>query len=188
MITSTVTVIVMDPEATATDSRQGLTTDSRQVQIGPDHKNDKESKRNKGSPNHEFGAPLVVVARPCSCRQALLLSPGGAVVPSHGRGAAVLREELSALRLGQATPDTVGLANLQGVVEALALDGAGGAEGLGGRLALFPRLATFPVGMEEDLRAHPAAGRFELPIPQIGVRSGQTLQVRHGISFGVPSP
>ncbi len=62
MITSTVTVIVMDPEATATDSRQGLTTDSRQVQIGPDHKNDKESKRKKGIPNSSLGIPFFFVA------------------------------------------------------------------------------------------------------------------------------
>src|SRR3954447_25620705 len=59
-------------------------------------------------------------------------------------------EQLTPLVLVQATPDAVGLAEVHGVVEALALHGALAADRLGPRLADVAVLASFRVGRREE--------------------------------------
>src|SRR5207248_11001866 len=64
----------------------------------------------------------------------------------------------------QAAPDAVGLANLDGVVEAGLADRARGADRLGPLLALFLLVLALHVGgREEHGRLGPAAGSLHLP-------------------------
>src|SRR5205823_15083148 len=80
---------------------------------------------------------------------------------AEGSGAG---QELAALQFVQAAPDAVGLADLDGVVEAGPADRTGGADGLGPLLALFLLvLALHVAGREEHGRLGATAGSLYLP-------------------------
>lgn len=98
------------------------------------------------------------------------------------RGESTAREDGGAVVFGQATPDAVRLADAQGVLGAHAHDGAAGADGLRGGFARLADGAALAFRMEEQAGILPAAGSLELPVPKVGIRSGQSRDICHGRS------
>jgi hypothetical protein len=77
------------------------------------------------------------------------------------------------LAFGQATPDAVRLARLEGVSETLAPDRTPGADRLGCGFSIAAHGVTLAMGMEEELVAAPAPGS-KLPLPAPGLGAGRT--------------
>jgi hypothetical protein len=86
-------------------------------------------------------------------------------------GEAATVESLAVL-FSEAAPDSVGLANGYGMTRTLGHHGASATNGLGGLFALNTEGSTLALGVEEQRRVFTAAGALELPIPNVGVRSG----------------
>ena len=96
----------------------------------------------------------------------------------------VTGEKLLALELVEATPDAVGLADAEGVLEAGLADRARGADRLGPGLACLLLLLALELRRrEEDGGVRPATGRFQLP-----ELLGTLRHWRHPPSEGHPTP
>ena len=98
--------------------------------------------------------------------------PDSSVRSGHG-------EHLGPLALREATPDAVGLVNLQGVRTTGGHRGALETHGLGLGFAARARRSTFALGVEEERAGHASAGGVQLPIPEISIRAGKAPGVRH---------
>src|SRR5882724_8192223 len=88
-----------------------------------------------------------------------------------GEADASLEQEF-ALRLRQAAPDAIGLADRERVAAALGDHRALPAHLLGTHLALCSGPAALTVGMEEHAGIDTPAKACDLPIPDIGIGSG----------------
>ncbi len=88
-------------------------------------------------------------------------------------------EHLRPLALGKPTPDAVRLVHLQGVGPAGHHGRALEAHRFCLRLAPRPRRSAFTFGVEEVRAGHSTARRMQLPIPQVGIRSGQAPGISH---------
>ena len=98
--------------------------------------------------------------------------PDSSVRSGHG-------EHLGPLALREATPDAVGLVNLQGVRTTGGHRGALETHGLGLGLAARACRSAFALGMEEERTGHAAACGVQLPVPEIRIRAGKAPGVRH---------
>jgi len=88
-------------------------------------------------------------------------------------------QHLRPLALREASPDAVGLVNLQRVRPAGSHRGALETHGLGLGLTARACRPTFALGMEEERAGHAAACGVQLPVPEIRVRAGKAPGVRH---------
>lgn len=84
-----------------------------------------------------------------------------------------------AFTFGEPAPDSVRLVNLQGMVTARGKRRAVQAHGLRSRFPTRTRWSAFALGMEERGTGHAATGSMQLPVPDVGVRSGESPSVCH---------
>lgn len=90
--------------------------------------------------------------------------------------------ELFAFVLGQSTPYAVRLAHRQCVCRTLRAHGAPHADLFGRVLASAPGCTALTLRMEEERAVDPTAGRMELPVPEVRVRTGKAGEICHCVS------
>lgn len=79
------------------------------------------------------------------------------------------------LVLGQPAPDSIDLVHGQGVGSALLDHRAAGTDLLRAPFSLQSGMSSFTLGVEEHRRIQTPAAAFALPVPEVGIRAGETV-------------
>jgi hypothetical protein len=91
--------------------------------------------------------------------------------------------DLFTIVFGEATPHAIRLTDSERVLGALNLDGTGPTYRFRGFITVDPGWAAFPFWMEEHIGIFTTAETKKLPVPRVGIGTGETGYIGHDYSL-----